>query len=247
MLRRSALLLLCAAAASNAAREGVPLVPAAPALHRMLRLRGGAKEKIVYMQDDTKASMDGKVKLVRLETTEDDDIAGPFEELARLVNDTTFNAAKTRARVGVMMRTKTTASETGIPPRQNWWDHPDTTREEVGTYLRAQDPTFPDADDHTRLNADLCSAATWGRVAHIRDLVAQGAQVNAGGAGGSSMWVPLHHAARNCRRKAARTLLDLGAKVNISTWGRWTPLHYSSAMCDRETAQMLLEVSVVHA
>jgi len=230
--------LLLGMLASNVARQDGPR---GPALWRVLQLRGGAADKIVYMQDDTKTGMDGTVKLVR-QKSEEDDIVGPFEELARLVNQTSVSAQSTQARIGVFSRKQTTASETGIAPRQNWWDHPDTTREEVGTYLRALDNTFPDADEHTRLNADLCSAATWGRVGEIRELVSKGAQVNAGGAGGSSMWVPLHHAARNCRKKAARTLLDLGAKVNISTWGRWTPLHFSATLCDRATARLLLEV-----
>ena len=207
--------------------------------HLFLHLRGGAKgkPKMVYSKDDM---MGGRVNLM-CEETDSDDIGQPFEGLMRLINETSLDWKDTGARVGLIAPTKTAASPSGIPPRQDWWDHPDTTREEVATYLRAQDPTFPDADDHPRLNAALAHAATYGLVRSIRDLVAQGAQVNAGGAGGSSMWAPLHHAARNGRPKAVRALLDLGARVNVSTWGRWTPLHFSVAANDRVVTRILLE------
>ena len=190
--------------------------------HPFLRLRGGAegkgKPKMLYSKNDP---MSGHVDLVRDES-DSDELGEPFEGLMKLINETSLAQKSSGASVGLIARARTEASPAGIAPREDWWDHPDTTREEVATYLRAQDKTFPDSDDHPRLNAALAHAARHGLVRDIRALVAQGAQVNAGGAGGSSMWVPLHHAARHKRPKAVRALLDLGARVNISTWGRWT-------------------------
>lgn len=185
-------------------------------------------------------AMDGRVDLVREETASDD-IGEPFDGLMKLINETSLGRRESGARVGLIARTRVEASHAGIAPRRDWWDHPETTREEVARYLRAQDETFADADDHPRVNAALAHAATYGLVRSIRELVAQGAQVNAGGAGGSSMWAPLHHAARHKRRKAVRALLDLGARVNISTWGRWTPLHFAVAVNDRAITRMLLD------
>jgi hypothetical protein len=181
--------------------------------HPAMRLRGGAKStrKLVYFQEDTRSCMGGRVKVVA-HKNQDDDVGDAFEELIKMVNETSLRAKNPSMRAGVLERAKVTANCTGIAPRMEWWDDPETTREEVGTYIRAHDPTFPDPDDHPRLNAELASAATYGRVRAIRDLVAQGAQVNAGGAGGSRMWVPLHHAVRNRRPKAVRALLALGAR-----------------------------------
>jgi ankyrin repeat protein len=85
----------------------------------------------------------------------------------------------------------------------------------------------------------LASAASQGRVRRIRELVAQGAQVNAAGA---DMWAPLHYATRHSHPRAVGALLDEGARVNISTWGRWTPLHLAATVGDGAIARMLLEV-----
>ena len=215
--------------------------PVAPVAYHILQLRGGGKSQesgIVYVQEDTRASMAGKIKLVKKAKKEDPHIAvrDAFHSLAALVNGTTKDAGE-----DILFAESKKNAKTGRALKNNWWDRRGTTREDVAAYMRTKDDWFPDADEHPQLNADLATAAMYGRVHKIRDLVAKGAQVNAGGAGGSSMWAPLHHAARHGRRRAVRTLLDLGARVNISTWGRWSPLHLASVRGDAVMARMLLE------
>jgi hypothetical protein len=212
----------------------------------VLRLRGagaGARatsSSLVYAQKDAAACMGATVKIMRSRKKRDASasrslLSGSDKEVAAAVLDALTKLAKL-----ANTRTAGASQQTGAPQRQDWWEHPKASRAEVLAYLRTRDPTAPDdADERPGFTEELASAASQGRVRRIRELVAQGAQVNAAGA---DMWAPLHYATRHSHPRAVGALLDEGARVNISTWGRWTPLHLAAAVGDGAIARMLLEV-----
>ena len=191
------------------------------------RLRGGANtqrggvQKMVLVPGDRVTGMDGVVKVVREARRRKDPqarVRAAARALEKLIHDT---------------------------ERRDWpkiCGRP-ATREQVSAHLRTKDCTFPDADDSPRLNAHLAAAASSGNVSAIRRLAAEGAQVNAG-VTGSSQWTALHYAVRHRRHNGVRALLDLGAKVNVSTWGRWSPLHLAAALLDVDMAHVLLEAGL---
>ena len=210
-----------------------------------LRLRGagaGARAKsssLVYAQKDSAACMGATVKIMRSRKKRDASasrslLSGSDKEAAAAVLDALTKLAK------LATRTAGASKQTGAAQREDWWEHPNASRAEVLAYLRTRDPTAPDdAEERPGSTEELASAASRGRVRRIRELVAQGAQVNSAGA---DMWAPLHHATRHSHPRAVGALLDAGARVNISTWGRWTPLHLAAAVGDGAIARMLLEV-----
>jgi hypothetical protein len=233
-----AVLVVCCLAGGTLHSTGAaPCVPA-PALGRVLRLRGAGASNLaglVYADGDAAACMGATVRAVRPRSSPrdaaEDTIVAAFDALVKLANATGDAAAQTGAAHGAEQR------------EDRWWEQPNTTRDDILAYLRARDPAVPDTDDRPRLNAELAAAAAGGSMRKIRELVAQGAQVNAGGTA-SGMWAPLHHAARHRHLRAVRALLNLDARVNITTWGRWTPLHLAAAVGAGEIARMLLEVRV---
>ena len=211
-----------------------------------LRLRGagaGARAKsssLVYAQKDSAACMGATVKIMRSRKKRDASasrslLSGSDEEAAAAVLEALTKLAKL-----ANTRTAGSSQHTGAAQREDWWEHPNASRAEVLAYLRTRDPTAPDdAEERPGYTEELASAASRGRVRRIRELVAQGAQVNSAGA---DMWAPLHHATRHSHPRAVGALLDAGARVNISTWGRWTPLHLAATVGDGAIARMLLEV-----
>ena len=219
-------LVRCADTSSDCAQSALR-TRALDAAISVARLRGGANtqrggvQKMVLVPGDRVTGMDGVVKVVREARRRKDPqarVRAAARALEKLIHDT---------------------------ERRDWpkiCGRP-ATREQVSAHLRTKDCTFPDADDSPRLNAHLAAAASSGNVSAIRRLAAEGAQVNAG-VTGSSQWTALHYAVRHRRHNGVRALLDLGAKVNVSTWGRWSPLHLAAALLDVDMAHVLLEAGL---
>jgi hypothetical protein len=76
--------------------------------HPAMRLRGGAKStrKLVYLQEDTRSCMGGRVKVVAHKNQ--DDVGDAFEELIKMVNETSLLAETLGVRAGVLKRAKVT-------------------------------------------------------------------------------------------------------------------------------------------
>ena len=126
--------------------------------------------------------------------------------------------------------------------RSDWWNEEGVTREDIMKYLRVKDPErTPGPNNEVELNEALATCSAEGDVDRIHQLVDAGAEVNAGGAGGSSQWTPLHHAAYNDQLEALVVLLGHGARPNVWTWARWTALHFACDNDNVEMAQLLLD------
>lgn len=104
----------------------------------------------------------------------------------------------------------------------------------------AQAPKPPDVQN--RLNQQLVDAASNGNVAEIKNLIAEGADVNCCKDGGKG--TPLMIAAFHAQAEAVRLLLDSGADVSLQDRDGKTALHKATAQCRPEglkTVEMLLE------
>jgi ankyrin repeat protein len=89
------------------------------------------------------------------------------------------------------------------------------------------------------MQEELCTAVTNGHIDRIRDLLRQGADVN----GKLDHWAPLHCAAAHEQHRAAETLLDCRANVDVLTSGRQTALHVALRYRNYDVAFLLLERS----
>ena len=67
-----------------------------------------------------------------------------------------------------------------------------------------------------------------GRPRAIQRLVRAGAEVNARNGKDWQRWAPLHYAVAYGHVSATKTLLELGADVNMQDWDQWTPLHWAA-------------------
>lgn len=104
----------------------------------------------------------------------------------------------------------------------------------------AQAPKPPDVQN--RLNQQLVDASSDGNVSEMKNLIAQGADVNCCKDGGKG--TPLMIAAFHAQSEAVRLLLDSGADLTLQDREGKTALHKATAQCQPEglkTVEMLLQ------
>ena len=126
-------------------------------------------------------------------------------------------------------RAERQAQETRLAP------HMKAGADPVGVAAPASQP----ATAAQRTITPLHEAAKVGDTARIAELVAQGADLNAGD---EKRWTPLHHAAGTDNLKIIRTLIELGADPNARSKAGLTPLHRAAGRNrDPEAITALIE------
>jgi ankyrin repeat protein len=85
---------------------------------------------------------------------------------------------------------------------------------------------------------ELHDAAKKGDIVKVRELLQQGADVNAKD---NNQWTPLHVAAKYGKTKVAKLLIEQGADVNAKDKYQLTPLHVAAYYDQTEVAKLLIE------
>ena len=93
------------------------------------------------------------------------------------------------------------------------------------------------APTQAELDGRLFRATMHLEIDRCRELVAQGANVNAKGQNG---WAPLHSATKTLLPKTCLTLIELGAHVDATTVNGWTALHRSVIEGSEPVFELLL-------
>jgi len=106
----------------------------------------------------------------------------------------------------------------------------------AGVSLRASHQ----AEMREKRNDELIAAASRGDVAAVRQLLEEGAEVEAGD---NARWTSIIHATRSGQTEVVRVLLEHGADPNVVEYGNgnMTPLHWAATSNNIEGVKMLLE------
>ena len=92
---------------------------------------------------------------------------------------------------------------------------------------------------------DIWEAAEQGDIEAVKEYLAAGTDVNAGGGlddnGEPLLWTPLHHAAWGGHKEIAELLIAKGAEVDANHDGEGTPLDSAIIGGEKEIAELLID------